>query len=74
MGGTAPAGRLAYGLLLHRAAGGARITNVYVAGKVLTLPYFLRISQEDYKVLLTHLLDTDHLQRTEKNGLIIGAH
>ena len=68
--------RLPYSLLYHQTMSvlqaNGEMSAASLAGKVLTLPYFHRISQEDYKVLLTHLLDTDHLQRTEKGGLIVG--
>ena len=30
------------------------------------------ISQEDYRVLLRHLLELDHISRTENGGLIVG--
>ena len=43
-----------------------------LANRVLTLPYFYRITPEDYRCLLRHLLETDHLQRTETGGLIVG--
>ena len=31
-----------------------------------------RITQEDYKVLLRHLIQDDHIQQTEQGGLIVG--
>ena len=34
--------------------------------------YFHRITQEDYRVLLRHLIATDHIQQTEQGGLIVG--
>ena len=38
----------------------------------LPLSYFHRVSQEDFKLLLRHLLEIDHIQRTETGGLIVG--
>ena len=43
-----------------------------LADRVLRLHYFHRISQEDYRVMLRHLVETDHIQRTEQGGLIVG--
>lgn len=43
-----------------------------LASRVLSLSYFHRITQEDYKFLLKHLLAIDHIQKTEQNGLIVG--
>ncbi len=39
---------------------------------MLRLHYFHRISQEDYKILLGHLIGTGQIQRTEQGGLIVG--
>lgn len=43
-----------------------------LASRVLSLSYFHRISPDDYKLLLRHLIAEDHIQRTERNGLIVG--
>ncbi len=43
-----------------------------LASDVLTLGCFKHISQDDYKYLLTHLLEIEQLQKTEQGGLIIG--
>ncbi len=43
-----------------------------LASRVLTLPPFAHIGQEHYRRLLRHLLNTDHIERTETGGLIIG--
>lgn len=43
-----------------------------LATQVLKLPTFKAISQEDFRQLLNHLLEIDHLQLTEKENLIIG--
>ena len=39
---------------------------------MLTLPPFNQIKQDDFKTLLQHLLEIDHLQRTDEGGLIVG--
>ena len=43
-----------------------------LAQAVLSLGCFRKIPKEDYKQLLTHMIETDQLQRTENGGLIIG--
>lgn len=43
-----------------------------LAQQVLNLPTFRAISQEDFRQLLNHLLEIDHLQLTEKGNIIIG--
>ncbi len=68
--------RLPFSLLYHQTmstlASCGELTPPELASKVLTLKYFHRISQDDYRVLLRHLIDTDHIQRTEEGGLIVG--
>lgn len=68
--------RLPFSLLYHQTmstlASCGEMTPAALASRVLTLKYFHRISQDDFKVLLRHLLETDHIQRTEEGGLIIG--
>ena len=44
-----------------------------LAQEILTLPAFRQISREDYRILLRHLLDTDHLRRGDAGGLLLGA-
>ncbi|MEG0664787.1 MAG: ATP-dependent helicase, partial [Clostridia bacterium] len=43
-----------------------------LATRVLGLSYFHRISQEDYKILLNHLIKIEHIQKVENGGLIVG--
>ena len=43
-----------------------------LASRVLPLACFHRVTTEDYKVLLRHLLEIDHINRTENGGLIVG--
>lgn len=68
--------RLPFSLLYHQTmstlASCGELTPPELASKVLTLKYFHRISQDDYRVLLRHLIDTEHIQRTEEGGLIVG--
>ncbi|MBR2283689.1 MAG: DEAD/DEAH box helicase [Ruminococcus sp.] len=68
--------RLPFSLLYHQTmstlASSGELTPAQLASRVLTLKYFHRITQEDYKLLLRHLLETEHLQRTEEGGLIVG--
>jgi ATP-dependent helicase Lhr and Lhr-like helicase len=44
-----------------------------LAAQVLKLPSFTAISIDDFRLLLNHLLEIDHLQKTEKGNLIIGV-
>ena len=68
--------RLPYSLLYHQTmatlASTGEMAPKNLAEKVLSLSYFHRVSQEDYKLLLKHLLKHEHLQKTEQGGLIIG--
>lgn len=68
--------RLPYSLLYHQTmstlASCGELSPAALADRVLTLPYFHRVSQQDYKVLLRHLLAADHIQQTEQGGLIVG--
>lgn len=68
--------RLPFSLLYHQTmstlASCGEMSSGGLASRVLTLPYFHRITQEDFRVMLRHLLETDHIQRTERGGLIVG--
>ncbi len=68
--------RLPYSLLYHQTmstlASCGELSPKALADRVLRLHYFHRVTQEDYKVLLRHLLRTDHIQQTEQGGLIVG--
>ena len=68
--------RLPYSLLYHQTmatlASGGEMTPAALAGRVLSLAYFHRVSEEDYRVLLRHLLQIGHVQWTETGGLIVG--
>ena len=68
--------RLPYSLLYHQTmsilASSGELSPAALAEKVLSLSYFHRVTQEDLRVLLRHLLEEDHIQRTEQGGLILG--
>lgn len=68
--------RLPFSLLYHQTmstlASCGELTPAQLAQRVLTLKYFHRISPEDYKILLRHLIEIDHIQRTDEGGLIVG--
>ena len=68
--------RLPYSLLYHQSmstlASHGEMTPGELASRVLTLSCFQRITQEDYRLLLRHLLEIDHINRTENGGLILG--
>lgn len=40
--------------------------------RVLSLPPFVHVSREDYKLLILSMLNQDYLEMTEEKGLIIG--
>ncbi|MDO4797606.1 MAG: DEAD/DEAH box helicase [Coriobacteriales bacterium] len=68
--------RLPYSLLYHQTmatlASGGEMSPAALAGRVLSLAYFHRVSQDDYRVLLRHLLGIGHIECTETGGLIVG--
>lgn len=68
--------RLPFSLLYHQtmsilAAGGER-TPAELASQVLSLSVFHRITREDYRLLLRHLIETGQIERTLEGGLIVG--
>lgn len=68
--------RLPFSLLYHQTmstlAANGEMTPAQLAGRVLKLQPFHRITQDDYRILLRHLIEKDHIQRTERGGLIAG--
>lgn len=68
--------RLPFSLLYHQTmstlASCGELSPAALASRILSLSYFHRITQDDYKILLRHLLQNDHIQRTEEGGLILG--
>ena len=65
-----------YNLLYHQTMSclksNGEMSPAALAGAVLSLGCFRKISQEDYKKLLLHLVDIEQLERTEHNGLTVG--
>jgi ATP-dependent Lhr-like helicase len=68
--------RLPYSLLYHQTmsilATSGELYPRELAERVLTLTPFKNVPQEDFRALLMHLIETDHLQRTAEGGLIVG--
>ena len=68
--------RLPYSLLYHQTmstlASCGEMSPKMLASRILSLSYFHRITQDDYRTLLRHLISIDHIQRTERGGLIVG--
>lgn len=68
--------RLPFSLLYHQTmstlASCGEMTPAELAGRVLSLHFFRRITQDDYRVLLRHLIENDHIEKTENGGLIVG--
>lgn len=68
--------RLPFSLLYHQTmstlASCGELSPAALASRVLSLSCFHRITQEDYRLLLRHLIEIDHIQRTEEGGLIVG--
>ena len=69
-------GRLPYSLLYHQTmstlAAGGEMSPRSLASRVLCLSSFRNITQDDYRILLRHLIENDHICRTENGGLILG--
>ena len=65
-----------YNLLYHQTMSHLKscgeLSPAALAQAMLTLGAFRHIPQEDYRTLLSHLLKTDQLERTERGGIIIG--
>lgn len=71
-----PPQKFPYNLLFHQTMSvlksNGEMSPAGLAQTLLSLGSFKNIPQEDYKLLLTHLLSIEQLQRTENGGLIIG--
>ncbi|AFZ19808.1 DEAD/DEAH box helicase [Allocoleopsis franciscana] len=65
-----------FSLLYHQTmsilASMGELSSAALAQHVLTLPPFAAISQDDFRQLLRYLIDIDHIQLTEKGGLLVG--
>ena len=68
--------RLPYSLLYHQTmstlAGDGEMTPAELAMRVLSLTYFRNVTPDDFRILLRHLIEIDHIQQTERGGLIVG--
>lgn len=68
--------KMPFSLLYHQTmatlASCGELTPAALASRVLSLSPFRNIEKDDYKILLRHLIDTDHIQRTDEGGLIVG--
>lgn len=68
--------RLPFSLLYHQTmatlASCGEMTPAALASRVLSLTYFHRVSQEDFRTLLRHLIENKHIQQTPEGGLIVG--
>lgn len=69
-------GRLPYSLLYHQTmstlASEGEMSPRELASKILTLSPFENVSQDDFRMLLRHLINIDHIETTEGGGLIVG--
>ena len=65
-----------FSLLYHQTmsilAAMGELSPAALAAQVLSLPPFGAISKDDFRQLLRHLINIDHIQQTEQGGLIIG--
>ena len=68
--------RLPYSLLCHQTlailASEGELSPAQLASRVLTLTYFHRVTTDDFRELLRHLLRNDFVEQTETGGLIVG--
>ncbi|MCL2841285.1 MAG: DEAD/DEAH box helicase [Defluviitaleaceae bacterium] len=66
----------AYNMLYHQTMmylkSNGEVSPAALAEAMLTLGAFKKISQNDYQQLLSHLLNIQQLERTERGGIIIG--
>jgi len=63
---------LLYHQTMSTAASFGEKTPAELAGRVLTMPPFAAVGSDDFRELLRHLVATEHLERTEEGGLIVG--
>ncbi|MCR5147795.1 MAG: DEAD/DEAH box helicase [Eubacterium sp.] len=68
--------RLPFSLLYHQTmstlVSGGEMSPAELARRVLSLQYFHTIDAEDYRILLRHLIEKKHIERTAEGGLIVG--
>ncbi|MBR6917135.1 MAG: DEAD/DEAH box helicase [Clostridia bacterium] len=69
-------GKLPFSLLYHQTmstlASSGELSPSELASRILPLGPFENITQDDFKALLRHLIETDHIQKTEEGTLIVG--
>ena len=63
---------LLYQQTMSTLASCGELSPAQLAQRVLTLSPFAQVSTEDFRTMLLHLLETDHLEQTEQGGLIVG--
>lgn len=65
-----------FSLLYHQTmstlASCGELAPAVLASRVLTLSPFKYVSADDFKDLLLHLIEIDHIQKTDEGGLIVG--
>jgi len=65
-----------FGLLYHQTmcvlAARGELSAARLAQEILTLPPFQQITQEEYKILLRHLIHIRHVQKGDAGGLMVG--
>jgi len=65
-----------YSLLYHQTmatlASEGELTPAQLASRVLSLSPFSLVDADDYRLLLRHLIEADHIEPTETGGLIVG--
>ena len=68
--------RFHFSLLYHQTmttlASSGELSPSALAKRVLSLTPFHRVTKEQYKTLLLHLIDINHIERTESGSLIVG--
>ncbi len=68
--------KLPYSLLFHQTlsvlAASGELTPRRLAERVLSLPPFVNVPKEDYKVMLTSMLNNEFLEMTAEKTLIVG--
>ncbi|MGH9891500.1 MAG: DEAD/DEAH box helicase, partial [bacterium] len=65
-------GSLLYQQTMSVIGASGELTPRQIAERVLTLSPFRKVTQDQLKALLLHLIAIDHLERTEEGGLILG--
>ncbi|MGO9122042.1 MAG: DEAD/DEAH box helicase [Desulfomonilaceae bacterium] len=68
--------RCPFSLLYHQTmsilASVGELSPQALASRVLTLSIFRQISAQEFRELLLHLIDIEHVQKTDEGGLIVG--